>query len=52
MIHPLEGEYMKPLEKTFEEVTEFELIRRFNKSLKGQPFREFEALCYKHYLAV
>ena len=37
MIHPLEGEYTKLLEKTFEEVTEFERMRRFAKPLKGKP---------------
>lgn len=52
MIHPLEGEDVKPLEKAFEEVTKFELMRRFAELLKGQSFREFEFLCYKHYLAV
>ncbi len=52
MVHPLGGEYAKPLEKTFEEVTEFERMRRFAKPLKGKPFREFESLYYKHYLTV
>ena len=49
MIHPLEGEYTKLLEKTFEEVTEFERMRRFAKPLKGKPFREFESLplCFR-----
>ncbi len=52
MVHPLEGEYTKLLEKTFEEVMEFERMRRFAKPLKGEPFREFESLYYKHYLTV
>lgn len=44
MIHPLEGEDVKPLEKAFEEVTKFELMRRFASPLEGKPFREFEFL--------
>ena len=49
MVHPLEGEYTKPLEKTFEEVTEFELMWRFAKPLKGKSFREFKSLslCFR-----
>ena len=44
MVHLPGGEYTKSLEKTFEEITEFELVRRFAKPLKGKPFREFESL--------
>jgi hypothetical protein len=33
VVHPLGGEYTKPLEMTFEVITEFELVRRFAKPL-------------------